>query len=311
MNETPFRPDEDRARLLALARLCPAENVHVIDLPYRLASWALDSPDNVALWSDAAGRLLAWAVLQTPFWNLDVCLHPDAPAGAYATALAWAAARMGQLPEGRRRPAWFVPVLARQTARRRALEAAGWVDQGQGADDEPWSQVICRRDGQEPAPRVALRPGFAIRPLDDSEAPDYVALHRAVFESENMTEGWRVATMAAPGRRPAFDLVATGPDGALAGFAVGWWGEVDGRAVAQVEPFGVRADARRYGVAWALMFELLRRFQEAGAAEVLVLTDRYRDAANAFYQGCGFVPAEDVRIYRRDCAGDTLYNPGS
>ena len=218
---------------------------------------------------------------------------------------------MRQLPESLRRPAWFVPVLARQTMRRRALEAAGWVDQGQDEADEPWSQIIYRRDGQELAPQAALRPGFAIRPLVDREVPAYVALHRAVFESENMTEGWRAATLAAPGRRPAFDLVATDPDGALAGFAIGWWGEVDGRAMAQVEPFGVRADARRYGLAWALMFELLSRFGAAGAAEVLVLTDRYRDAANAFYQGCGFVPAEDVRIYRRDCGTDSLYNPGS
>ncbi len=298
MNMQPFCGAPDRARMLALARLCPAENVHTIDLPYRLASWALDSPDNVALWTDGDGRLLAWAVLQTPFWNLDVCLHPDAPADAYATALAWAGTRAGQLPEGLRRPAWFVPVLARQTARQRALEAAGWADQAEGADDEPWSQVIYRREGQEPALRVALRPGFAIRPLADDEVPAYVALHRAVFESENMTEGWRAATLAAPGRRPAFDLAATDPSGNLAAFAVGWWGEVDGRAVAQIEPFGVRADARRYGLAWALMFELLGRFRQAGAAEVLVLTDRYRDAANAFYQGCGFVPAEDVRIYR-------------
>jgi uncharacterized protein YfaA (DUF2138 family) len=47
----------------ALTREFHAENLHVVDLPYRLSSWALDDPENVRLWTDAEGRLLAWIVL--------------------------------------------------------------------------------------------------------------------------------------------------------------------------------------------------------------------------------------------------------
>lgn len=297
MTRTPYHP-EDKARLLALARLCPAENVHVIDLPYRLCSWALDNPQNVALW-EQGGELMAWAVLQTPFWVLDFALHPAAPSDMLAEILAWADERAPRLPAAYARPSWFVAVLAGQTEWRRTLEAAGFADQSAG--DGSWSQVIFRRDGREPVPQVTLRPGYAIRPLRGAaEVPAYVALHREVFGSTNMTEDWRRATLDAPGHRPEFDLVATDAAGELVGFAVGWWWETGGRRLAQVEPFGVRAGARRHGVAWGLMFELLRRLAEAGVEEVEVMTDRFRDAAFVFYQGCDFRIAKDVVVYRRD-----------
>lgn len=289
--------------MLALAQLCPTENVHVVDLPYRLSSWAFDSADNVALWEEG-DTLLGWGAVQSPFWALDYALHPAAPPGLHEAILAWGEARARHLlatPDGR--PSWFVSVFERQAERRRALAAAGFADQS--AAEEPWSKVLFRRDGQEPSPHVALRPGFALRPLAGAdEVPAYVALHRAVFGTENMTEAWRWATLDAPGHRPEFDLVATGPSGDLVGFAIGWWWDGPGGPVAQVEPFGVRADARRYGVAWALMFELLRRMADAGAAEVRVETDRQRDAAFAFYQACGFQIVENVLVYRRDTMAD-------
>ena len=47
--------------MAALAQAFPAENLHVVDLPYRLSSWALDDPDNVGLWLNEHGELRAWA----------------------------------------------------------------------------------------------------------------------------------------------------------------------------------------------------------------------------------------------------------
>lgn len=300
MVETAYRGGADKARMLALVRAFPAENIHVVDLPYRLCSWAFDSPANVALWEDSRGELLAWALLQPPFWSLDYALHPHAPPAAHATVLAWANARAAQLldtPSGR--PSWFVAVMDGQTGRRRDLAAAGFADQSGG--DEPWSQVLFRRDGRLPVPQTTPRPGFAIRPLaGKAEVAAYVTLHREVFGTPNMTEAWRQRTLAAPGHRPEFDLVATNSAGELVGFAIGWWWDGPEGPVAQVEPFGVRADARRYGIAWALMFELLRRLSAAGAVEVRVMTDNYRDAAYAFYQACDFQITGNVVMYRRD-----------
>jgi len=67
----PYRTGETE-RMIALARADASASFHVLDLPYRLASWALDEPRNAALWEDEHGHLVAWAVLQTPFWAIDV-----------------------------------------------------------------------------------------------------------------------------------------------------------------------------------------------------------------------------------------------
>lgn len=286
--------------MLALAT--QGNGIHAVDMPYRLSSWALDCPEAIQLWEDG-GELLAWAALQTPFWALDYALHPAAPPDTLPAIFAWAgeqARRLLPTPYGR--PAWFVAVPESHAAERAALETAGFADQS--AAPEPWSQVLFRRDGAEAGPQVKLRPGFAIRSLRGAaEVPAYVALHREVFGTENMTEGWRERTLRISAYRPEFDLVATDAEGKLAAFCIGWWSEhPDGRRLAQVEPFGVRADARRFGLAWALMFTALRRFREAGATEVRVMTDSYRDAAYAFYQGCGFEIAERVLMYRKDYA---------
>jgi hypothetical protein len=66
----------DQERMMALVRNHPQENFHIVDLPYRFSSWAFDNADNIALWEDEQGELLAWAVLQTPFWAIDYAYHP-------------------------------------------------------------------------------------------------------------------------------------------------------------------------------------------------------------------------------------------
>lgn len=302
--ETAYRGEADKERMLGLVRSYPTKNIHVVDLPYRLCSWAFDGPDNATLWENERGDLLAWAVLQTPFWSLDYALHPAAPPDAHVAVLEWAARRAGQLsatPFGRE--AWFVAALDGQAEQRRDLAVSGFAVQDGG--DEPWTQVLFRRDGRLPVPPATPRSGFAIRPLRGAaEVPAYVALHRQVFGTPNMTEAWRRRTLDAPGHRPEFDLVATNAAGELVGFVIGWWWDGPDGPVAQVEPFGVRADARRYGIAWTLMFELLRRLSAAGAVEVRVMTDNYRDAAYAFYQACDFQIVGNVVMYRRDIAAD-------
>lgn len=301
MEPGAYRGNDDRARLLAVAALAAGETVHVVDLPYRLASWALDCPETAALW-ERDGELLAWAVLQAPFWTLDYALHPAAPADTLAAVLTWAdgaAARLRDTPYGR--PVWFAAVREGQAERRRVFDAAGYRDQ---SGDEPWSQVIMRRAGEETPPPVALRPGFAIRPLRGAaEVPAYVALHRAVFESANMTEPWRAATLRQPDYRPCLDLVVEGPDGELAAFCVLWRGAVGGVVAGQIEPLGVSAVARRTGAAWAIATEGIRRLRAQGVDHIEVHTDNYRDNAYAFYQALGFRVTSGLLIYRKDFTG--------
>jgi hypothetical protein len=83
----------DTGAIIALARHCRASHSHCADLPYRLSSWALDNPSNAHLWLDAAGRLIAWAVLQAPFWSIDYAIDPDAGRELHPKVLMWAEER--------------------------------------------------------------------------------------------------------------------------------------------------------------------------------------------------------------------------
>jgi len=151
--------------MMALAQLAPRENLHVIDLPYRLSSWALDHPGNVGLWVNAGGQLLAWAVLQTPFWTIDYVSHPDADEGLHRRVLAWADARaLAVLDTPAGRPIWFVHVFAHQVKRMRDLEEAGFAPQTDVGQDS-WSKVLLVRSADMPVPDCSLPAGSTIRPL--------------------------------------------------------------------------------------------------------------------------------------------------
>lgn len=300
--EREFTGDADLRAMAALACAHPGEHLHTVDLPYRFSSWALDDPANARLWVDRDGRPLAWAVLQTPFWTVDCACRDDADEGLFRQVLAWADRRAGQVlntPHGR--PCWFVNVFAGQAGRIRDLEAAGFANQAAVAVDA-WSKVWMRHAG--PGAAGAPPTGFTLRPLaGESEVDAYVELHCAVFGARNMSGAWRARTLRQPGYRPDLDLVAVAPDGRLAAFCVGWLRADEAGGRGQVEPLGVHADFRGRGLGRAILAEGLRRLYSAGARQVFVETDNYRDAAFALYSAGGFRVLHDVLVFRKDYAG--------
>ena len=297
MKQRAYYGDADQAAMAALVAAHPEDNLHVVDLPYRFCSWAFDDPANVGLWVDEAGQLLAWAVMQTPFWSFDYAFRPAA--GALPIILDWADQR-AKVAVGTTfgRPAWFPNVFKDQPDRQRELERAGFVSQADVGENS-WSKVLMLRPGGGPPAEAPLPPGFAIRPLAGaSEVAAYTALHQAVFESKNMTAEWRARTRRHPGYRRDLDLVAVAPDGRLAAFCIGWLGQAGG----QIEPMGVHADFRKLGLGRAILSENLRRLHAAGAERIYVETDSYRNAAFELYEAVGFAVVRDVLVYRKDYA---------
>jgi ribosomal protein S18 acetylase RimI-like enzyme len=295
-----FAGETDIQAMIALARRFPGEHLHAIDLPYRFSSWALDDPDNAALWADADGQLLAWAVMQTPFWAIDITCHPDAVEDLHLRILAWTERRARDIlhtPYGR--PMWFVNVFADQAVCIRHLEAAGFAAQTDVGEDS-WAKVWMLHGG-DTIEQPALPPGFAIRPLaGEREVDAYVELQRAVFGSKNMTAEWRARTLRRPEYVPDLDLVIAAPDGRLAAFCICWLAEVPGLGVCgQVEPLGVHDDSRGLGLGRAILREGLRRLQAHGAERIYVETDRERNAALGLYEAVGFRVIRDVWVYRR------------
>ena len=283
--------------MAALVRATAADHLHVVDLPYRFSSWAFDDPGNVGLWAAPGGPLLAWAVMQTPFWTVDYACHPDAARDLRREIWAWADERARALLATRfGRPAWFVNVLAGDS---RDLEEAGFACQA-GTGEESWSKVLLERPAEGSLGKPVVPAGFTVRPLaGPTEVEAYVALHRAAFESENMTVDWRARTLRRPEYVPDLDLVAVGPDGRLAAFCVCW---LDGGSLeprGQVEPMGVGPEWRGLGLGRALLCEGLRRLSLHVARRICVETDNYRNAALRLYESCGFRVLRDVLVYRK------------
>jgi len=291
----------DIQAMAALSRAFVADNLHVVDLPYRFGSWALDDPANVGLWASEGGELVGWAVMQTPFWTIDYACSPRAGGQLHREILDWASQRARQLFDtASGHPCWFVMVFGNQDRRIQDLEAAGFAWQADVGEDS-WSKVLMACEAAAPLPARPVPAGFAVRPLaGESEVEAYVELHRSVFGSRNMTPEWRARTLRCPEYVPELDLVAVAPDGHIAGFCVCWLDRHGEETYGQVEPMGVRADLVGLGLGGALLLEGLRRLLLLGARTVYVETDCYRNPALRLYESAGFRVVRDVLVYRKD-----------
>ncbi len=251
--------------------------------------------------------MVAWVVMQTPFWSIDYACHPSVSDEVHPQLLAWADQRARQIVGSDfGHPIWFVNVFVEQERRMRDLEAAGFYSVAD-VGENPWTKVLMQQSTLTVASTQTLPAGFAIRPLAGlSEVAAYVELHQTVFASKSMKVEWRTRTLQQPAYRPDLDLVVAAPDGRLAAFCVCWLQRgVDGNC-GQIEPMGVHPDFRNLGLGRAILAEGLRRLYQQGAQEVFVETDNYRDAAFALYESVGFQVARDVLVYRKDYQGSAV-----
>ncbi len=298
----PYSAPADQAAMLHLARLCQAGTLHVIDLPYRLSSWAMDEPRNIGLCVGADGQLAAWAVLQSPFWTVDLVCRPDLEQELLPEMLAWVDRRASEsldTPYGH--PTWYVNAFSDQIERMRLLEQVGFACQSGGGEDA-WSKVWMRWTPSLPVPEYPLPKGFTLRPLaGEPEVEAYVNLHQAVFESKNMTVEWRQRTLRQPDYAPDLDIVVAAPDGRLAAFCIGWLAQdAQGVRQGQVEPLGCHAEFRSYALGRLALCETLRRLHAHGAGHIFVETDAYRNTAFRLYESLGFNVVQNVLVYRKD-----------
>jgi ribosomal protein S18 acetylase RimI-like enzyme len=301
MNTTyrPFVHQADKLQMAALARQFPASNLHITDLPYRFSSWAFDDSENIRLWFDENQQLLAWAVLQAPWWTIDYACHPIAEASLHPAILAWADQRAHLVANTPfERPSWFMVAFPGQTGRIHDLEAAGFKFRSDVGEDS-WSKVLLRRSTHTLVKVYQPPAGFTVRPLaGESEVEAYVELHRSVFETKTMTAEWRARTLKHPAYRPDLDLVVEAPDGSLAAFCICWLDE--SAMEGQVEPLGCRKEFRRYALGRVALSHGLQRLQSLGVQSIVVETDCYRNTAYRLYEAFDFEVVQNVLIYGKD-----------
>jgi len=301
ITQRSYKTENDKLAMAALAGQFAQDHLRIIDLPYRLSSWALDDPRNACLWEAEDGSLVAWAVLQPPFWTLDYTLHQDY-AGLFPELLVWADQRAEDAldtPYGL--TSWYTNIFSDQTGRIRQLEQAGYVSQADLGEDS-WSKVWMKRPGNIPVKDYRIPNGFTVRALaGESEVAAYVDLHQVVFGTKNMTVEWRSRTLQHPNYTSDLDVVVEAPGGRLAAFCIGWLRQMDdGRLLGQIEPLGCHADFRHYALGRIALAEVLRRLQAHNVADIYVETDVYRDTARQLYENMGFDVIRDVLIYRKD-----------
>jgi len=307
IRQRAFSEENDFRAMEALARATRPSNLHVTDLPYRFSSWPQENPENIRLWSDSNGRLVAWGMLEIPHEALDLACLPEMEPELLSQILAWADERSRQHPEiiPRGTPkdgqCWFVNVFSDQSVRIRTLEAAGFACQA-NVGEYSWSKVFMQRPADLPVKDYRIPPGFVVRPLaGESELEAYVDLHQATFRSTVMSVAWRRRILNHPAYNPDLDLVVAAPDGRLNAFCICWLDNITGsEIIGQIEPLGCHPDFRCYALGRLALAEGLRRLQAHGASQIYVETDSWRNTAFQIYESLGFQVSKDVLVYRKD-----------
>src|SRR5579884_1642263 len=72
----PFRSEADMPRILDLVRSMPFSCRHVIDLPWRLSSPAINEGHDATFWEDSDGQVIGLAAWQYYWAALDFFILP-------------------------------------------------------------------------------------------------------------------------------------------------------------------------------------------------------------------------------------------
>jgi mycothiol synthase len=292
----PYTGEEDYWRLRAFLRQVYRRN-HRQERSWPAYRWDYCHWHVYPTVADSAGyaSVLLWehdsalvaAAISEGWGDVWLQVHPAWRAETLEMAMVTAAEAHLSAPRGDGH-ALTIWAHADDPFRKGVLRARGYV-RGQEPEYDRWRDLD---DGPDD-PTIAgiwVPEGYAVRSLGGSdEIPARTHLSWLAFPSGDATDsldpGWYAEQIQrAPLYRRDLDLVAVAPDGSLAGFATGWFDDVD-RSVS-FEPVGVAPDHRRRGVGRALMAEGLRRAQRLGATRAHVAS--FAPPAHALYESVGF-----------------------
>ena len=239
-------------------------HIHRVDMPYRLTSTWQDLDCEIGLWKDGE-QLLAWAIFQPSWWNLDYGIHTSIQGSSLEKEVfAWGKEQV--ISYAKRTADDFYGSVEFFEDTPNAEQITGHLE-ALGFQKFDWSTVRFEMDLQQETPLPQLPKGFTIRPLRGrAEVKDYVALHRAAFGSDKMTEPWRLRSLEHPAYRPEIDLVVVNPDDTPVGFCICWMREDFG----QIEPLGVHPEYQGKGLGRSLELAALDVLRRQGTRAVYV-----------------------------------------
>ncbi len=294
--------DDDLPALLDfLVRVRPAARIDaypgLVDLHELLALEQVQA--NTRLWFGVEKRLVAFALVDH-YANLCFEIDPHAASVELEEqVVAWGEAclRRGRFSEDE---TLYLDASCRSDDHERMafLERHGFVRQ------ETQSLLMARRL-DEPIPAAVLPPGFVPRPVSgEQEAPALVELHRAAFETENMTLAERLAMMRTPDYDPNLDLVVVAPDGRLAAYCLCSISveenQRSGNKDGYTDPVATHPDFQGRGLSKALLLSGLRLLKERGMDTARLGTSSENLAMQRAAQSAGFhIVARTIWFSRR------------
>lgn len=238
-----------------------------------------------ALWEDASGQLVAYALIAQPGSSLTFQVHPQAQGqGVEAKILAWGLAQMQLIARARgtTRDLWC-RCHAGEHERRSLLEATGFHPLF-----EPDLRLV--HPLATPLPPVSFLQGFSLKHgVTQEELDAYQELHRAVFEGMSMNMEYHESSAY----QPELDLVAVEESGRFAAFCqcelkrvTDQQGE---RLVGEVGVIGTHPDLTNRGLGRALLLTGLHLLQERGATSAYLETSQSNVPAQRLFTSVGFV----------------------
>lgn len=293
MKSTCFKIVSDPAHVQTLINPDPEyPHIHTVDMPYRMTSTWQDLGCRLGVW-EKEDTLLAWAVFQPPWWNLDYAIHPSERGSSLEKeVLAWGQEEIAGY--GKRTGGEFYGSVE-------IFEDTPYIDQtighleALGFQKFDWSTVRFSIDMNQELPPPQLPEGFTIRPLRGSAETDaYTNLHRAAFGSSNMTTGWRMRMLNHPHYKPEIDLIVADDNDTPVGFCICWmWADLG-----QIEPLGVHPEYQGKGLGRALELAALQMFRDQGTRCVYVDHVSLNEKAIALSLQTGFKQINNaVRYY--------------
>jgi ribosomal protein S18 acetylase RimI-like enzyme len=241
-------------------------------------------------WQAEDGRLAVWCIVLPEDHEYNILPHPDFDTPEVLEFLVDHYEREltpSDPPKGFTLSTYDIEAdtAFRQILLRRGYSAKDWI--------------VIQHQTLDTLPNRPLPAGYSFL---DRMTPAYVAeraaLHRAAFSpTSRMTTEHYAHFMSAPLYDPELDIVAVGPDGSLAGYAMTWLDRETG--VGHFEPVGTRTDLQRQGIGKAVMAEGLRRLKARGMHSATVGTGFDNAPNRAFYTSIGFEPVTHAMHFEK------------